>query len=70
MPENNNCIKCAKLLIRTKDNLLSSRCENSVHLKCSRLSQKTTRKEKQNSFANFALNTLVLNVTGCPVQSE
>ena len=66
-----NCIKCVKLLTTTKDNLACSKCDNSLHRKCSRLKcsmlkriLKIQRKEKQNLFANFALTTLVLNVTG------
>ena len=64
------CIKCVKLLKTSRDDLFCSRCENSLHLKCPRQSPKEfskyQKRKKQNLFANFALNTLVLNVTGMP----
>ena len=64
------CIKCVKLLKTSQDDLFSFRCENSLHLKCPRQSPKEFSKyhkrKKQILFANFALNTPVLNVTGMP----
>ena len=42
-----NYIKCVKLLKTTKDNLVCSKCENSLHLKCSRPSPKEFSKYKK-----------------------
>ena len=42
-----NCIKCVMLLKTSKDNLISGKCENSLHLKCSRLSPKEFSKYKK-----------------------
>ena len=42
-----NCIKCVKLLKISKDNLVCSECENSLHFKCSIPSPKEFSKYKK-----------------------
>ena len=42
-----NCIKCGKLLKTSNDKLVCSKCENTLNLKCSRLSPKEFSKHKK-----------------------